>query len=362
MRPSLTGLSPERVCVIKPSALGDVCNATPAFSALRELWPEARFSWVINKGLRGLVDALPGLDEVIAFDRKRMRPTPSGLAWAWNFGRELARHRFNLVIDLQGLLRSGLMALATRAPVRVGLGDAREGAPRFYTHRVPMPRETTHAVDRLLRVAEAFGANVEEPRFLVSMSDADRDWAGSVLRDLSGPKVGLNLGAHWTTKRWPPEKFAEVGRRAADQFGASLVALGAPEDQPMVEALIRTLKPAPVLDLCGLSTLPQLAALCGRLDLLVSNDTGPLHLAVAADARTVGIYTCTDPKENGPYGPRSVAVKTKVECAGSYLQKCPTMHCMEELSVERVWRAVEWQLKTVETLTRPEQAPRRESA
>jgi lipopolysaccharide heptosyltransferase I len=362
MRRSLTGLDPERVCVIKPSALGDVCNATPAFAALRALWPEAHFSWVINTGLRGLVDGLAGLDEVIPFDRKRIRASPSGLAWAWKFGRELARQRFDVVIDLQGLLRSGLMSAATRAPIRVGLSDAREGATRFYTHRVPMPAETTHAVDRLLRVAAAFGADIEEPRFQAAMTDADRDWADAVLRNVPGPRVGLNLGARWITKRWPPEKFAEIGRRAADQFGAGLVALGAPEDRPLIEALTRTLEPTSVLDLSGRTTLPQLAAVCSRLDLMVSNDTGPLHLAVAAGTRSVGIYTCTDPAENGPYGPRSVSVRTKVECAGSYLQNCPTLHCMDELTVERVWRAVAWQLRTIEGLTRPEEVPRRESA
>ncbi len=353
MRPSLFGLSPKRVCLIKPSALGDVCNATPAYAALRELWPEARFSWVVNSSLRGLVDDLPGLDEVIPFERKQLRPTPQGVASTMKFARELASRRFDLTIDLQGLLRSGLMTLATRAPIRVGLSDAREGSTQFYTHRIPMPPETTHAVDRLLRVAAAFGADVEEPRFLAAMTDDDLAWADAALRDAPGPLVGLNPGARWITKRWPPEKFAEIGRRAADQFGASLVALGAPEDQPLVDALARTLRPTPILDLSGRTTLPQLAAVSSRLDLLVSNDTGPLHLAVAAGTRTVGLYTCTDPDQNGPYGPDAVSVRTKVACAASYLQKCPTRHCMEELTVERVWRAVAWQLKTATEIKSP---------
>lgn len=347
MRPPLTGLSPRRVCLIKPSALGDVCNATPSFSALRALWPDAHFSWVVNSNLRGLVDGLPGLDEVIPFERRQLRPTPGGIASMARFARELRRRRFDLAIDLQGLLRSGLMAMATGAPIRVGLGNAREGATAFYTHRVPMPADPTHAVDRLLLVASAFGADIDEPRFLVAMTDADRLWAESALRDVPGPRLGLNLGARWATKRWPPEKFAEIGRRAADHFGAGLVALGAPEDRPLIEALARTLAPTPVLDLSGRTTLPQLAAVSAGLDLLVSNDTGPLHLAVSSGTRTVGIYTCTNPEENGPYGPGAVAVRTKVACAGSYLQTCPTMHCMDELSIERVWRTVAWQLKTV---------------
>ncbi len=317
----------------------------PPYPHFESHWPEAHFSWVINSSLRGLVDGLPGLDEVIPFERRQLRPTPRGIAATIRFARELGRREFDLAIDLQGLLRSGLMSLATRAPVRVGLSDAREGASRFYTHRVPMPSEPTHAVDRLLRVVSAFGAHAEDPQFLAAMTDADRRWAKSALSGVPQPRVGLNLGARWITKRWPPEKFAEIGRRAHDQFGAGLVALGAPEDRPLIDALTQALSPIPVVNLSGRTTLPQLAAVSASLDLLVSNDTGPLHLAVAAGTRTVGLYTCTDPALNGPYGPRAASVRTTVSCAGSYIQTCPTRHCMEELSVERVWRTVSWQLQ-----------------
>ena len=113
-------------------------------------------TWVVNSSLRGLLDGHPELDRVIAFDRGRARRA-SGLAMVARFLASLRRERFDLTIDLQGLLRSGLMTLATGARVRVGLADAREGATRFYTHRIPSPGPETHAVDRLLHVAEAWG-------------------------------------------------------------------------------------------------------------------------------------------------------------------------------------------------------------
>src|SRR4051794_14561034 len=126
-RPALSALRPSRVCVIKPSALGDVVNAFPALSALRVLWPGASFTWVINRNLRGLVDGHPGIDAVIAFDRARIGRGPGGFAGFARFLRGLGVPGFDLAIDLQGLLRSGIMTAATRAPVRVGLSDAREG-------------------------------------------------------------------------------------------------------------------------------------------------------------------------------------------------------------------------------------------
>jgi lipopolysaccharide heptosyltransferase II len=341
--PDLRALRPARVCLIKPSALGDVVNAFPCLSALRALWPSAGITWVINRGLRGLVDGHPEIDSVIAYDRGRA----GGLI---NFGRlfrELRTPRFDLTIDLQGLLRSGLMTAATAAPVRIGLSDAREGAVWFYTHRVVPPgsRQEAHAVDRLLSVALAFGADVARPRAVVAVGEADRDWARRALAGLARPRLGLNLGARWETKRWPPAHFAEVARRAVAARGTGLFAVGAPEDRPLVAELATRLDPIPVVDLCGRTTLPQLAALAGESDLFLSNDTGPLHLFAAAGARVVGVYTCTRPSCNGPYGPRAATVRTNVWCAGSYLVACPRhLECMDELTPDRVWPVVLSQL------------------
>jgi lipopolysaccharide heptosyltransferase I len=336
----LSDLRPANVCLIKPSALGDVVNAFPALSALRALWPEARFSWVINGSLRGLVDGHPEIDQVIVYDRARTGFGPSGLARFVRFLAALRAERFDVAIDLQGLLRSGLMAAATGAPVRVGWADAREGASRFYTHTVVSPLDGAHAVDRLLAVARAFGADVSAPRFAVAMAETDRAWARQALAGVARPRLVLNMGARWETKRWPPEHFAEIARRAVATRGAGLVAVGAPEDRPIVEAFRALLPDPPLLDLCGRTTLPQLAALAAESDVFLSNDSGPLHLAVAAGARVVGVYTCTSAALNGPYGPSALAVETRVHCAASYLTRCPRLECFAELSPDRVWPAV----------------------
>ena len=339
-RRSLLDLQPRRVCIIKPSALGDVVNAFAALSALRALWPSARFTWVINKSLQGLVEGHPSIDEVLTYDRARAGFKPKGIATFLDFLRALKRGNFDLAIDLQGLLRSGVMTAATSAPVRVGLADAREGATLFYTHRVTPIESEVHAVDRLLAVARAFGGEIAKPRFEVAIQDADRAWAVEVLSTLPKPVLALNLGARWETKRWPPQHFAEVARRAVESRGAGLLAIGAPEDRPIVDELIARLTPIPVLNLCGKTTLPQLAALAEASAAVLSNDTGPLHLAVGAGARVVGVYTCTSPALNGPYGPRSLAVQTDVWCKGSYITTCSRLECMTELTPDRVWPLV----------------------
>ena len=207
----------------------------PGPPRLRTAGPTPGSRWVVNRSLRGLVDGHPEIDEVIP-----LRPGPRRV----HAGRDPDRlrsagpppeRRFDLTIDLQGLLRSGLMTAATMAPTRVGLRGSREGASWFYTHQLAGRSGSCHEVDRLLQVAEAFGADVARPRFVLAISDQDRSWARRVLEPIPRPRIILNPGARWMTKRWPPEHFAEVGRRAFAEFGAGLVAVGSGEDRPLVE-------------------------------------------------------------------------------------------------------------------------------
>ena len=336
----LRALEPRRVCLIKPSALGDVVHALPVLASLRDHWPSTRFSWVINRGLVGLVDGHPALDEVIPFDRDVVGASPRDIANLGRFLLGLRRRGFDLAIDLQGLLRSGLMTAATGARVRVGRADAREGAGRFYSHRIDST--ATHAVDRLLDVAAAFGADVACPRFVLPIIEADRQWARRTLEGLPRPLLVLNPGARWITKRWPPAHFAEIGRRAATLFGAGIAVVGAPEDRPSSSAIVRSLDAHGIaaLDLAGRTTLTALAAVASEADLVLSNDTGPLHLAVAAGAPVLAVFTCTDPRKTGPFGPDSRVVRSAVWCASSCVRRCDRLDCMVELTPDRVWPTV----------------------
>ncbi|MDE2506893.1 MAG: glycosyltransferase family 9 protein [Planctomycetota bacterium] len=344
-------IEPRRVCIIKPSALGDIVHTLPALAALRGLWPHAHLAWVVNQGLRGLLDGHPQLDEVIAFDRARVL-TPRGALGFGRFLKGLRDRRFDVAIDFQGLFRSGLMSWATGAPVRLGASDAREGATRFYTHLAVTSRRAEHAVDRMLALASACGADVSNPEVQLAVNDADRAWARDALRGLPRPILVLNPGARWLTKRWPPEQFAAVARRAVEAYGGSIAAVGAVEDRPLVDALAAAIAPLPLLDLCGRTTLPRLAALAARSDLFLSNDTGPLHLAAAAGANVVGVYTCTSPRLTGPRGPRVADVRSCVWCAPSFVKTCPRLDCMTELTPERVWNVVRARLEAPADLDR----------
>jgi ADP-heptose:LPS heptosyltransferase len=318
------------------------------------LWPQAHLAWVVNGPFREVLEGHPCLDELIVFNRGGPGIGPAGIAGTAGLLARLRPGRYDLAIDLQGLFRSALMTAATLAKVRVGMADAREGARWFYTHRIDAPRLGLHAVERVLRVARALGAEVSEPSFSVPVRGEDRRWAREVLAAVPRPRIVLNVGAQWLTKRWRHGHFAEIGRRAVREFGAGLIALGSPADRPLVDGLVHQLSPVPLLDLCGQTGLRQVAALTQESELTISNDTGPLHLAAAAGARVVGIYTCTDPKLTGPCGPHVATVQSHVWCAPSFRKTCGRLDCMSELTPDLVWPVVKRQLELALALPNPD--------
>ncbi len=334
-RPPLCDLNAERIAIIKPSALGDVVHALPVLTALRQRFPRAYVAWVVNRAYEPLLRGHRDLDETLAFDRGAVR---SGFWRAARtcagFFRELRRRNFDLAIDLQGLFRSGIMTAATGAARRVGLAGTREGAGWFYTDCVAVPGKL-HAVDRYALVAEALGAGGRHEPHVPLAAEAVA-WADEQLRDCPRPWLALGVGSRWLTKRWLPAHFATLARAAQSAFGGTVLFVGGADEVELAEE-VRLRLTGPTRNLSGKTTLPQLAALLARVDAMVANDTGPLHLAAALGRAVVAPYTCTEVSLTGPYGAFDRAVETKVWCAGSCLKRCARMECMAELTPDRLW-------------------------
>jgi lipopolysaccharide heptosyltransferase I len=337
----------QRIVIIKPSALGDIIHALPVLTAVRRRYPHAHIAWVVNRALEPLLQGHPDLDATLPFDRAAARSGPfAALASYARLFRRLREGRFDLALDLQGLFRSGVMTWATGAPRRVGLGCAREGATWFYTDVAPVANpDAMHAVDRCWAVAEALGVGDLPRTFRLPIAPEADAWAGQALQSLPRPWLVLGVGARWQTKCWPPQHFAALAQRALDRFGGSIILVGGGEDVALAQETAQQLH-GPILDKTGQTTLPQLAAILARADVMISNDTGPLHLAVALGRAVVAPYTCTSVVENGPYGMAENAVESRVWCHGSYLTKCPRLECMAELTPERLWPVLERVLLT----------------
>jgi lipopolysaccharide heptosyltransferase I len=337
----------KRIALIKPSALGDIIHSLPVLTALRQRYPQAYIAWVVNRNYAELLHGHPDLDAVLPFDRGASKfGLITALRHYGRFFQDFRQQCFDLVIDLQGLFRSGLMAAASGAARCVGLSTAREGARAFYTDVVAVPNfHALHAVDRYWLVADVFGVGNLPKCFHVPFSESARHWAATVLRDCPRPWMAFGVGARWRTKRWPPEHFATLARRAQQAVGGTVLFIGGREEIPLARVTAARLTGA-VRDLTGQTTLPRLAALLARMDVMVANDTGPLHLAAALGRPVVAPYTCTRVLLNGPYGGTIGAVEARVRCQGSYRKRCRRMDCMVELTPDRLWPILEKILRT----------------
>lgn len=332
---------PSRILIIKPSAIGDVVHALPVLNLLRRRWPGAKVSWLVTPACAGLLEGHPQIDEVIRFERRefgRGWRSPRVAADFVRFMGELRRRRFDLVIDLQGLFRSGWLAAATRAPVRVGMANAREGAWLFYTHRVPTGTREQHAIERYLTVAEAVGCERGPTEFVFAVDDADRAY----VRKLTPARYAVLMpGANWVTKQWPVERFAGLVSPLRERFELECVVAGGPDVAELAEKV-----PA-AANLAGRTNLRQLVALLEKAQLVVANDSGPMHIAAALGRPLVTPFGPTNPVRTGPYGRMDSVVRVDIPCSPCYSRKCSHVSCLRWVETGPVLELAEKQMNGV---------------
>lgn len=338
--------SPQRILLIKPSALGDVVHALPVLNLLKQRWPAAKISWLIASNFAGLIRGHPQVDEVIAFDRDRFSRAwcdPFATGELFQFIQLLRSRKFDLVVDLQGLFRSGILAALTRAPFRVGFANAREMAHLFYTHHVPIESMEQHAVDRYLAVSDALGCGRAPVQFDLSVSDTTAGEVDAMLEGV-GRFALLLPGTNWPTKRWPAEHFASLIEPLRNQQGLSTVLGGGPDAAPIAAEIRNIYQRSKAgsesretnLDLTGQTTLPQLVALIARAELVIANDSGPMHIAAAMNKPLITPFGPTNPIRTGPYQRPESVVRVDVPCSPCYSKRCSHVSCMKLLRPELV--------------------------
>ncbi len=248
------------------------------------------------------------------------------------------------------------MAWLTGSGRRVGFANAREGSPYCYTQWVAVPTGSMHAVDRYLLVAEALGAaRPTQPRFDFIDRAEDRQAVEALLAAVGlatgAAWIAMNVSARWETKRWPPQHFAEAADRLADAQGLPIVFMGGPAERPETRAVMARMRTKAV-DLTGQTPVGLLPSLLRRAAVLVTNDSGPMHIAAAVGTPVVAMFGPTDPVKTGPYGPGHVVLSNPVECRPCFRRECSravTLECLTGVTSEHVVRAVQQQLGRVGT-------------
>ena len=338
-----------RILIVKLSAIGDVVQALPALEAIKRTFPQGEIDWAVEESASDILEGHPLIDHLLVSSRKewmRLLRRPStflrGLRGIIGFIGELRSRQYDIAVDLQGLLKSGVVIGLARAERKIGFAGTRELSHLFLNERLPAYDIEKHALERYLDVARYLGAVDPLPvctlpigQELTVMRERLRGIAAK------GRKiVVLNPMARWKTKLWQEEKFAQLADRLVLERNAVVVLTGSPGDRA-VTGRIRTMMRQQATDWAGETTLRELAALAALADLFITTDTGPMHLAAAAGGRVVALFGPTAPWRTGPYGPGHVVVRAGISCSPCFRRECDDgVRCMGEISVEDVMAQV----------------------
>jgi lipopolysaccharide heptosyltransferase I len=352
----------QKILLIKLSAVGDVVHTIPVLNKLRRRYPKAHLDWLVTPPIAELLRHHPGITNIIEFEREAWS-TPWRLAPFAAYARLAAKLRataYDLVIDMHGQLRTAALTLATGAPARIGFDrprasvwnasprkfpeqarkhawqGAREGSWLAYTHHIAVPTLDIHAVDRYLNVGTILGLDKDPADFSFPIPQSAKSRVDSLLRQHSVDRANLVTiapGTIWETKHWGNDKFAQVARHFTSK-GFAVVLIGSERERLVCEEVADS---APgTVDFAGMTTVSELAALIRRSALSITNDSGPMHLAVALNRPVVSIFGPTDPVWIGPYGRPRAALKADLQCSPCYLRQlkhCSYGHtCMHSVS------------------------------
>ncbi len=328
----------RHILFVKPSSLGDIVHAMPTCAAIRRAYPEARLTWLVKRQWAGLVERIDGVD--------RVWPVKSTLKGWLSQVSPLRAERFDLVVDLQGLFRSAAIGWFSGSPLLVGFANGREGSSWFYSMRVPVPQLEMHAVDRYLLVAKAVGAvepATPEFRFRIPQTDYEEiDRLLSRFGITPGMRwVAMSVSARWPTKRWPASSFAAVADRLQQEGYGAVVMIGGPDERAEVATVSGMMK-TPAIDLAGATAVGLLPGLLRRASLLITNDSGPMHIAAAVGTPLVAMFGPTSAVRTGPYGMGQSVLTGHVACSPCFSRTCHNsshLECLRAVSPEQVLAA-----------------------
>jgi heptosyltransferase-1 len=343
------------ILIVKLSALGDVVQTIPAFEALRSHYPAAHISWLVEEGVAELLEYYPGLDEVYVCQRKSwLKKLRQPELWPVvsldiiKFSRRLRSRYYDLIIDFQGLLKSAIWVGLARGGRKIGFDGTREGSWRFLNERLPPYDPDRHALNRYLDVARYLGAEVEEVLIHDPWTPAEENQFNNrlsqVTRKGENPLILCHPMSRWQTKLWPESNFARLAVEIVKRVHATVVFTGSAEDRDTIEVVMRQAGLSGLHNWAGTTNLRELAYLCKRATVVISTDSGPMHLAAVMGTPVVALFGPTAPWRTGPYGKIHRVIRANSDCSPCFQRTCDKVDCMSAIEVDEVFRAVVEQL------------------
>ncbi|MCX5693441.1 MAG: lipopolysaccharide heptosyltransferase II [Candidatus Omnitrophica bacterium] len=329
----------NRILIVNVNWLGDTLFATPFIRAVRERYSKAYIAILTHPRCYKILEGNPNIDEIIIYDEKKQH---KNLLRRFSIISHLRSKKFDAAFILRKSLSRTLLLLFSKIPIRVGYKSKRAGF--LLTRKVDTPDKELHKVEYFLNLANAVGIKTKNKNYEILISDNDMK-DGKKILESAGIKdkgfIALNAGGNWDLKRWPAENFAKLGDNIFEKLGASIVLTGAEKDIALAENIAALMKHKPFI-LCGKTELKTLGAIFKKAICVISNDSGPMHLAVAVGTRVVVIFGPTSPVLTGPYGNgRYVVLRKDTGCKiPCYDLKCKDNRCMKAVTVEDTLEAL----------------------
>lgn len=355
----------QRILVIKLTSLGDVIHALPVAAGLKKTFPQVKLFWVVEDRCAPLLENHPFLDSIVVYPRQRLQAFISGRKWGQalillrDLRRTLRALHIDLSLDLQGLAKSGLMALLAGAPHRIGCFGLKE-ISGWISQSLPHGADL-HAVDRNLQVAQFLGVPVDSPEFVFGIEEEEKTWARRFLDQwgltTNQGLIGLQVGASFPQKCWPLPKIVAFIQTISQNSSIRVILFGDQTDRERLGPFRAQLSPK-VINTLGELPLRRLLVLINECRLFVGADTGPLHLAVGLGVPVIGLYGADDPRWTGAYGPFHRIHYKKFPC--SPCNKNPVCQgrfdCMEAIEVDEVLESFKTLLEKTALPRGPERA------
>ncbi|MDR2006941.1 MAG: glycosyltransferase family 9 protein [Acidaminococcales bacterium] len=335
----------RNILVIKMSALGDIIHALPSLYALRRLYPGAGITWLVEPQFAAILPGMPYIDEKFIFHKNTLKKLPflGKIAFLRQLRADLHRRRFDLVIDLQGLFKSSLVAVLSGCPERIGYCEMREGS-FLVTRPIYGKNSKGHIIQRYLDVIRSLGEIPAEVVF--PLPDFSREAAkmrGLLAQAGAVGKLAVFFpAAGWASKEWPPGHYAHLAVKFAEK-GVSVALAGGAADAGKAEMIKKMAAPLDIIDFTGQTNIIELLGLVKQASICVGGDTGPLHLAAAAGVPTVSLFGPSSGQRAGTYGPLSEYISTGAPCAPCFKRNCPRREfvCMPRISAGEVFAVCE---------------------
>jgi ADP-heptose:LPS heptosyltransferase len=323
----------KRVLIILLGAIGDVVRALPLLGRMRRAWPQAYIAWAIEPKSKPIIEGHPWLDQLIVYDR-------SHAPWSFlQFLRQIRAGRFDLVVDLQRHLKSGIVGVVSGAPDRLGFAaaNAKEFNHRFTTRQIDPQPNMRLKLSQYQAFADALGLPPAPIEFGLTLPHEEETRARAALGAAPRPLVGVILGSSWPSRIYFPESVAAVVRDLAQPADGSRalfpVLIGAPEEMAIGDAVVRNLQGTEVLNLVGRTQLRDLIGIFRECAVAFGPDSGAMHIAAAVGCSVVSLWGATAPQRSAPWGFADLAIHGEIRCHPCYLRDCPIgRECMRRIA------------------------------